>query len=52
VLRRGFVAASLSLCTCRFELTRLHRVSVGPIVLGDLEEGCCRELSRREVEAL
>lgn len=27
-------------------------MSVGPIVLGDLEEGCCRELSRREVEAL
>lgn len=36
----------------RFELTRLHRISVGPIVLGELEEGCCRELSRREVEAL
>lgn len=44
---------SLSLC-CRhrFELTRLHRVSVGPIVLGDLKEGHSRELSRREVEAL
>lgn len=25
---------------------------MGPIVLGDLEEGCCRELTRREVEAL
>lgn len=36
----------------RFELTRLHRVSVGPIVLGDLKEGFSRELSRREVEAL
>lgn len=36
----------------RFELTRLHRVSVGPIVLGDLKEGSARELSRREVEAL
>lgn len=37
---------------CRFELTRLHRISVGPIVLGDVEEGCCRELTRKEVEAL
>lgn len=36
----------------RFELTRLHRVSVGPIVLGDVKEGCCRELTRKEVEAL
>lgn len=36
----------------RFELTRLHRISVGPIVLGDVEEGSCRELTRREVEAL
>lgn len=41
-------------CTarCRFELTRLHRISVGPIVLGDVEEGSCRELTRKEVEAL
>lgn len=36
----------------RFELTRLHRVSVGPIVLGDLKESHCRELTRKEVEAL
>lgn len=36
----------------RFELTRLHRVSVGPVVLGEVEEGCCRELTRKEVEAL
>lgn len=27
-------------------------MSVGPIFLGDLREGCCRELTRREVEAL
>lgn len=36
----------------RFELTRLHRISVGPIVLGDVEESSCRELTRKEVEAL
>lgn len=45
-----------ALCCCRaslrFELTRLHRVSVGPIVLGDVKEGCCRELTRKEVVAL
>lgn len=27
-------------------------MSVGPVVLGDVEEGCCRELTRKEVEAL
>lgn len=39
-------------CSDSFELTRLHRVSVGPILLGDLKEGSSRELTRREVEAL
>lgn len=27
-------------------------MSIGPIVLGDLEESCCRELTRAEVKAL
>lgn len=45
-------SAVLALAPYRFELTRLHRISVGPIALGDVEEGCCRELARKEVEAL
>lgn len=46
------VSAVPNRASCRFELTRLHRISVGPIVLGDVEESSCRELSRKEVEAL
>ncbi|CAN0083834.1 unnamed protein product [Laminaria digitata] len=53
VLREGKNRQIRRLCRrSEFELTRLHRVSVGPIVLGDLKEGFSRELSRREVEAL
>lgn len=42
----------MAACLDSFELTRLHRVSVGPILLGDLKEGSSRELTRTEVEAL
>eukprot|EP00752_Nemacystus_decipiens_P015136 g13484.t1 len=53
VLREGKNREIRRLCgRSEFELTRLHRVSVGPIVLGDVEESSCRELSRKEVEAL
>ncbi|CAM9549353.1 unnamed protein product, partial [Ectocarpus fasciculatus] len=53
VLREGKNRQIRRLCRrSEFELTRLHRISVGPIVLGDVEEGSCRELTRREVEAL
>ncbi|CAN0362828.1 unnamed protein product [Ectocarpus sp. 6 AP-2014] len=52
VLREGKNRQIRRLCRrSEFELTRLHRISVGPIVLGDVEEGSCRELTR-EVEAL
>ncbi|CAB1119276.1 unnamed protein product [Ectocarpus sp. CCAP 1310/34] len=53
VLREGKNRQIRRLCRrSEFELTRLHRISVGPIVLGDVAEGSCRELTRREVEAL
>ncbi|CAM9418464.1 unnamed protein product [Ectocarpus sp. 8 AP-2014] len=53
VLREGKNRQIRRLCRrSEFELTRLHRISVGPIVLGDVEEGSCRELTRQEVEAL
>jgi 23S rRNA pseudouridine2457 synthase len=31
---------------------RLVRIAIGPITLGELQPGQCRELSRREVRAL
>ncbi|CAM9887444.1 unnamed protein product [Sphacelaria rigidula] len=53
VLREGKNRQIRRLCRrSDFELTRLHRVSVGPILLHDLKEGSSRELTRREVEAL
>jgi 23S rRNA pseudouridine2605 synthase len=33
---------------CGVEVTRLLRVSIGPLVLGDLAKGKCREISSRE----
>ncbi|CAM9488054.1 unnamed protein product [Choristocarpus tenellus] len=50
VLREGKNRQIRRLCNrSGLDLRRLHRVSVGPIIVGDVEEGYCRELTRREV---
>ena len=36
----------------RLHVRRLHRVSFGPLQLGDLEPGRCRKLTHDELSAL